>query len=780
MPSLSIAVTANTADLRAQMALANRDVQQLGRSLKTAAADARDAGTGVTDAMRSIAGQMEAARAEAASLGRELKEGSLSGFERLNKAIKEPLEGLSMMGSTMRETAEIAGVMFAVDKLREWTRGMLEAGETAVNMGEATGMSAHQFSLLSNALQLGGGRADDVNRILERLGKNLQEALTVPTSNAAKAATSLGITHEQLQRAATDTSYAIDLLADRFAALERNEIRSTDMTALMGRGWDSLVPILKRGAVGIEELKQKAQELGLVLSNQEARDLEETAEKVRTLSATIEGAGVRAFVDYRDAVRDTVGWLQSLVTVLPAVGAGIFGLEDKIERAIDPWRALKDIIFQISGGKWGASANAPSASGSKGGGGAPGADLSMDLDITAPKPSATPWPTSGGKKGKDTNLDQWEQEVEAYRRMMKEEVAAEEELARAQESRDRTLERTFELNMRQMVKSKQITLRQALGFDEQYSAQLYAQERARLQQVLADDRLTVAEKQKVYDQLLQLDADYQAKKAELDERMAAQSTQNWAQMLKPMADQMATFATDVIDRTESISKAFDQMIRKILDDFLKANIQNLFNSALGLGGGGSGGGGTGGGGSGGGGGGGSGGGLGIFGTLLGAGANAAFGGIFKSLFSSIPGIGTLFGGAGSGVGVEAADVASMWGGGGASDVAAGMAGGSGFFSSIGGLFGKLASMLPGAAGGWVVPQFAQGGIVSVLHAGEHVLPADYGAGLQNMIANGGGGGHTFNMNISAWDARSVLNAGPQLVASINRALRNGSSLKAPT
>jgi len=63
-----------------------------------------------------------------------------------------------------------------------------------------------------------------------------------------------------------------------------------------------------------------------------------------------------------------------------------------------------------------------------------------------------------------------------------------------------------------------------------------------------------------------------------------------------------------------------------------------------------------------------------------------------------------------------------------------------------------------------------------------VLPAHISDGLQNMIASGGTGGHTININ--AIDAQSVArlfaNNGSALVAALNRAMRNGSMLYQPT
>ena len=49
-------------------------------------------------------------------------------------------------------------------------------------------------------------------------------------------------------------------------------------------------------------------------------------------------------------------------------------------------------------------------------------------------------------------------------------------------------------------------------------------------------------------------------------------------------------------------------------------------------------------------------------------------------------------------------------------------------------------IVPSAAGGWVVPNGGAGGIPSLLHSREMVLPEDISTGLQSMIGGGGTGG----------------------------------------
>jgi hypothetical protein len=250
----------------------------------------------------------------------------------------------------------------------------------------------------------------------------------------------------------------------------------------------------------------------------------------------------------------------------------------------------------------------------------------------------------------------------------------------------------------------------------------------------------------------------QRQEEEAYKKAAEESARSWRDATRQISDQFGSLVANVLDRTKTIAAAFRDLVDSLLKDFTKS----LFSSLLG-------------------------------------GSGDAGGGLANLLFGSGGlsgalglGSGGLFGLLGNALGLggaaqQAAEVAAMWGGGGEAEVLAGKGGAAagfgGLFSAIGSMFSGLFSFLgfarggivPSAARGWVVPHFANGGILSMLHQREMVLPAPISDGLQAMIANGGGG-HIFNLNISALDGRSVMDMGPRLVASINRAMRNGSAL----
>jgi hypothetical protein len=94
-------------------------------------------------------------------------------------------------------------------------------------------------------------------------------------------------------------------------------------------------------------------------------------------------------------------------------------------------------------------------------------------------------------------------------------------------------------------------------------------------------------------------------------------------------------------------------------------------------------------------------------------------------------------------------------------------------------------IVPSAKGGWVVPSFGDGGILSVLHRNEMVLPSHISQFVQDAAAgygSGAGAGTTVhNWNIQAIDApsfaRFARNNSAAFVAAVNHGTRNGSMLR---
>jgi hypothetical protein len=376
----------------------------------------------------------------------------------------------------------------------------------------------------------------------------------------------------------------------------------------------------------------------------------------------------------------------------------------------------------------------------------------------------------GGRIGKGTDEDR------AIESDLDREIIEEtQQRIAALEAEQRASDIDFESQIRHLDalrREGKLTADDALRQEQLLNVQKWSSDENYLQQQLDLYEGNAAGKQRIQGEELVQTASFNATMVALADRAATETQQSWKQALTELSDQFAKYATDVIIRTKSIGAAFDEMVRSLLSDALQSVFKGLFNAVL-------------------------------FGSSGGAGRSDGSGlfgelggDVIKGLVGTSPG--ALLGGLPIAGGAASGGLlASLFGGGGFGNTdtdfsdAAGGAIFSSLFSALssplkflGGLLGfEAGGIAPSAAGGWVVPHFANGGILSMLHQNEMVLPAPISQGLQSMIATGGvPGGHT--INISAIDGASVArlfrNNGSALVAALNGAMRNGSFLAQPS
>jgi hypothetical protein len=359
--------------------------------------------------------------------------------------------------------------------------------------------------------------------------------------------------------------------------------------------------------------------------------------------------------------------------------------------------------------------------------------------------------------------------ADAQRSAMEAATASALKAARAMQQADASYVEAFKNNMQILVDQRQITLQQALGFDIDYTARLHDQESERLAAILANDQLELTDRLKTTEMMLQADARYAAQASEGYRRLADQAraqadrvAQAYEQAFDRLGGSVQRTFNEILTRQTSWAKGMTRMVQEVETFFLDevehmaakwaaSGLANLAGGAVATAVGGAQAAGA---------------------TGLGAGLTALVGigqpgGLFGSgLFSgtgaaaattqatavtanttalaaattAMTTLTAALTGATAAAGTSAG--ASLAGGG---AVAAGAAaGGGGLFSALGGLFAfARGGIVPSAAGGWALPNFA-GATPALLHAREMVLPADISQGLQSMIAGGGAGDAHFH------------------------------------
>jgi len=326
----------------------------------------------------------------------------------------------------------------------------------------------------------------------------------------------------------------------------------------------------------------------------------------------------------------------------------------------------------------------------------------------------------------------------------------------------------FKNGMQVLVDSKQLSLQQALGFDIDYSSQVFEQEQDRLEALRDSDDASVADRQRATEMMQEADARYAERASEQYRQLADAArgqadriAQSYEGAFTRIGDTVQHTFNDILTRQTTWAKGMNRIVQEV-DSFFLEQVEDMaakwaasglasiaggavssavgaaqatgasglgagLTALLGIGQPG-----------------------GLFGTGLMSGAGAAS---TTAQAAAVTANTTALGASITAMtalttaltGATAADTAgsgaSLAGG---AATAGAAAGGGGFFSWLGGLFSFAeGGIVPSAAGGWAVPDLA-GATPALLHAREMVLPADISQGLQGMIAGGGAGDAHFH------------------------------------
>lgn len=227
--------------------------------------------------------------------------------------------GVGALASSM---GVLIGVMAGVAVLHEAAAMGKWATETKA-AAAATGMSISEYSGLSAALTSMGMSGSAADMSMKRLGVSLSTAISQPASKSAEAFHNLGISQEQLVQTGGNVYKMVHMLADAYVRTADGANKTANMTELLGRGFQQLVPVLQQGGDGLDRLIAKEKDLGVVINRESAAALITEGQAVDTLATSIRGEGIAALVAWEPVILGAVAALKLLGEALGAVTTAV-------------------------------------------------------------------------------------------------------------------------------------------------------------------------------------------------------------------------------------------------------------------------------------------------------------------------------------------------------------------------------------------------------------------------------------------------------------------------
>lgn len=194
----------------------------------------------------------------------------------------------STRGTGIAATAAVAAIAaFGTKSIQTFVK---TAG-TAVQLRRAMGGTTEGASEWAGAAQLAGLNAESFSKSLGLLSRKLVTA-NDGGAKAAEMTEKLGTSFVTADGGIRPLGEILPGVADKFKAMADGPEETALALQLFGRAGAQMLPMLNRGSAGIDELRAKAQELGIVIDDEGVAKMAAWRKAQREFQGAAQGAGV--------------------------------------------------------------------------------------------------------------------------------------------------------------------------------------------------------------------------------------------------------------------------------------------------------------------------------------------------------------------------------------------------------------------------------------------------------------------------------------------------------
>lgn len=246
----------------------------------------------------------------------------IKGLNAASKRLKAWGESVTALGKKA-----ILGGMAVLGPLAGTAKVFADMGSELTDMSQRTGVSVEALSELGYAAEMSGADMATLEGGLRKMQKTIAEAAS-GSQSAQEALGALGITINDLKNLAPDEQFA--LIAARLAEVQNPTQRAAAAMEVFGKSGTKLLPMMAGGARGLEEMRQKARDLGLVMSSEDAAAADDFGDALDSLWKVLK---MGAF---------TIG--SALAPVLKGLAERVMGV---IKTVADWIKQNKDVVVTV-------------------------------------------------------------------------------------------------------------------------------------------------------------------------------------------------------------------------------------------------------------------------------------------------------------------------------------------------------------------------------------------------------------------------------------------------
>ncbi|MEN6545343.1 MAG: phage tail tape measure protein [Armatimonadia bacterium] len=253
--------------------------------------------------------------------------------------------GMAAAGAAI--TGAVAGLGYAAIRMGG------DIKESAMQLG----LSTEAYTRLKFAAEQSGASIQAVGAGMSRLARNALEA-SKGSGQAAEAFRTLGINVTDGNGQLKTQEVLLGEVADALAGVDNPMLRLALAQQIMGRGAKQMMPLLLEGSEGMRKLAKRAEELGLVIGDDVASQLDDAGDSLEAAKQSMQATGMMIGAAFapamaqaalmvakflgplRTVAKENQGLTKLLGTLAMFGGAGLLGLAAFIKMAMGAKVAL--------------------------------------------------------------------------------------------------------------------------------------------------------------------------------------------------------------------------------------------------------------------------------------------------------------------------------------------------------------------------------------------------------------------------------------------------------
>lgn len=224
-------------------------------------------------------------------------------FRTFNKGLKGIGGGVTSLMPQLAAVAGIAGFGAMI-------KGSLDAADKIHKLAIRTGVSTEALSQLEHAANLSGVSFESTAKGLEKMSRSMSEA-AAGFGTGKRALEQLGLDAKALKQLKPERQF--EVMADAIAGLTNESDQTRIAMEIFGRAGGELLPMLKAGSAGIQDMRAEADRLGKTLSQDQANAAADAQDAIARLDAATKGLWQSLAVSLGPAIADIANWLSEKI-----------------------------------------------------------------------------------------------------------------------------------------------------------------------------------------------------------------------------------------------------------------------------------------------------------------------------------------------------------------------------------------------------------------------------------------------------------------------------------